>query len=331
MPVPSLVSARASLLLTCALLVPGCTTEEIPIDEHGSTCPEEQCGVNASVVNDLLFGENHLTPGRNDGNPNSGGARIVDFIFVDERPDALLLIANGTLEVQTDDGVYSGMDILGSRLLVEDTRDRSFIDVHFHDARMVDTWTDPRGQVEQYLLAYQHAERGEFVSVCSGASDLDDPAAWAVLLTGERYSLEERSVLGPGAGFFNIACNGSALFKMKMMGYEPRMMPGSPTTPDQRQATLKMLTGDYCGTGRSFTENGTPVQWRNADGTSFNSSQLSGAVEAYWDADGALCLDQPRLGDTDLQAVAAECASAGKTLPSCRDFAGPYEWVTHVP
>ena len=50
-----------------------------------------------------------------------------------------------------------------------------------------------------------------------------------------------------------------------------------------------MITADYCGSGTSYTANGTPLQYEDAAGTvSFSGTQ--GAVEAVWTAEGALCL-----------------------------------------
>ena len=322
----------AALSCCFALTSTACITENAGVGD--TSCPPDECGVNASTLNDLLFGENHLTPGMNNGNPSDAGAKVVDFVFVDPDPTALLLIADGTLEVDVGGQLLRGEDILGSKLIVEDVRNpmmgRQLIDVHFEDTRRVETWTNTGSQVAQYIFAYENDD-GDYVSVCSGAADTSEPAAWAVLLTGEKYSLETRSVIGTEAGIFNIACAGTALYKMKMMGYEPLREPNSFVKEHQRHATLKMLVADYCDSGSTFTEDGTPVQWMNSGGWSFNYPEPSGTVEAYWDQTGALCLDTPRMGADLVDDIRADCAAVGRSLPSCAGFSGDYEWVTHLP
>ena len=327
------VTAAVSLLVLSLAL--GACSE--PDDRPGVTidyymCPEEDCGVNASTLNDLFFGENHLRPGENAGDPNPVGARIVDFVPADDRKEMTLFIERGSVRATDGMRTIMGVDMRGSKIVVEDTRDGSLTDVYFHEARLVETWTERRSIVAQYVFAYRNVN-GDFVSVCSEASDLSDEAAWSVLLTRERYSVDDRAIVQEDAdGIFNIACQGSALYKMKMAGYEPDLPTDAPsyTVADQRQAAIKMFTADYCGTGQSFTEDGIPLQWSNSTGSSRNTTNPVGEIEAYWDAGGALCLDTPRLGTDTLDAIRNECASAGKTLPSCTDFDGAYEWVTHV-
>ena len=96
--------------------------------------------------------------------------------------------------------------------------------------------------------------------------------------------------------------------------------PVEPASAGARQATLKMITADYCGGGQSYTANGTPVVWRNRAGT-VDSTDLHtpDAVEAVWTAGGALCLDTPRIADVTCQ------------LPSCAGLdLEDGEWLTHT-
>jgi hypothetical protein len=61
-----------------------------------------------------------------------------------------------------------------------------------------------------------------------------------------------------------IACVGEAAAKMKLMDFHPHG--NRQASVAERQATLRMITADYCGTGHSFTVNGTQVAWRDAAG-----------------------------------------------------------------
>ncbi|MCA9700567.1 MAG: hypothetical protein KC431_23780, partial [Myxococcales bacterium] len=80
-------------------------------------------------------------------------------------------------------------------------------------------------------------------------------------------------------------------------------------------------TADYCGTGHSYTADGTPMDWENQGGTVVPGGP--GDLEAYWNANGALCLDQPRLVDP---------AEVDCSLPSCDDFSlDDGEWTSWLP
>lgn len=160
-------------------------------------------------------------------------------------------------------------------------------------------------------------------NVCSGS--LLDPLASAVtVLGGETYDGETKTVNTGMTGWFTLACAGSAAAKLKLLGYGPQSkFPGTtaPASPAARQATLKMITADYCGEGESYTENGTPIVWANRAGTVDDDLYTPGQVEAVWTANGALCVGATRIADAELDCV----------LPDCEGVdVGDGEWITHV-
>ena len=168
------------------------------------------------------------------------------------------------------------------------------------------------------------------------ASDTTMDSAWAVIASSERYSWTAKSVIAsgqPGKRWHTIACDGNSLFKMKMTGYEAGAQHNNPNVSiaAERQATLKMFTGDYCGTGESFTDDGTDLRWYNAASWADNSDGTDTVFEAYWDDTGALCLDNARLGSDEIAAINAECATVGKVLGPCSEYTGSYVWASEVP
>ena len=161
-------------------------------------------------------------------------------------------------------------------------------------------------------------------NVCGG-SLLEPPASAATVLGGETYDNVTKEVNANQTGWFTLACAGSAAAKMKLMGYAPQTEfdgSGAPSTVAQRQATLKMITADYCGTGTSYTQTGTPVVWRNQAGSVDSSNwHVPGAVEAVWDEHGARCLGATRITGTQV----------GCVLPSCAGYSlDDGEWQTQV-
>jgi hypothetical protein len=239
-------------------------------------------------------------------------------------------VENGRFNAVKGPTVLTGAALEGSMILIEDRNydppRQSDLIIHEHDTRM--SWTT--GEYSPYPINRYVLTTLDHTPVCVEASDPNDHNAWAVLLSGERYSWSDKTVAATGAdaaGWFNIACEDNALYEMKFQGYDPQpAQPSMPTTnANERQAALKMITADYCGTGYSFTETGTPLHWINDALWSDNGAPQASTFEAKWDRTGALCLDNPRLAA--LEEVQAECGP----LPSCAGFQGAFEWQTENP
>ncbi len=122
-----------------------------------------------------------------------------------------------------------------------------------------------------------------------------DPTDHLILVQGETYTRgasidHNRS----GAGWFNLACVGTALAKMRLLGYDPM---AGPTQENERQATLKMLTARYRGE-TSYTKAGMPLMWEHRDHRTLEGTPAGGwhrdVRESYWNADGAMCLSHRR-------------------------------------
>jgi hypothetical protein len=290
-------------------------------DRYGYTCPTWQCGFNAAEVNGRAIRELNL-----DGAANSAGLKIVGFT-----PPVTLL--GYSLDVENDELVARkagaatkrGLALVGGIIHVKEPGLLGAtipITIAAHDA--IDSWAVGAAKVPTYALLYP--DLGSLTgqrNVCTG--DLTDTLATAaVVLGGETYDLTTKTV-NPGMNrWFTIACAGSAAAKLRLLNYGPQSNfdgLGHPATVAQRQATLKMLTADYCGTGTSYTANGTPLQYEDAAGTvTFSGTQ--GAVESVWTAQGALCLDTTRIAGT----------SVACNLPSCANFSvDDGVWASYVP
>lgn len=305
----------------------GCdTTEDVGFDvEHrnggGWSCPPRQCGLNSAEVNARTIRELNL-----DGLANSDGMRIVGFVA------PLGLLGNYQLGVEKDElvarsgnNVLRGAGLIGATILVKPPGLLAFpIPLLVLGHSKIASWADGAAPVDTYAFVYPDlgAALGSR-NVCNG--ELTDLlATTATVLGGETYDLTTKTVHADQSRWFTIACPGSAADKLRMLGYGPQSnFPGAnhPATPDQRQATLKMITADYCGNGTSYTANGTRIQWDNADGT-VSMAGSHGAVEAVWTKDGALCLESTRISG-----VQVAC-----NLPSCASLSlADGEWITHVP
>jgi hypothetical protein len=204
------------------------------------------------------------------------------------------------------------------------------------------TWMDP-WQIANLLgppvVHVCPAAKGCPDCACPPASPRCDPARtcqWteatdhAFIVQGEAYG-EAGDVKAAGADWFNVACPGTALAKMRLLGFDPMPKPTSPlppTTAPERVTTLKMLTARYDGV-KSSTMEGQPLKWIRADGgiEYYGDPATWGPIEARWDPRGASCVSHLRRwmapikpGGTDAQAAASE--EARRTMLARRPRGG---------
>ncbi len=284
-------------------------------------CPLWQCGFNSAEVNGRSIRELNL-----DGAANSDGMRIVGFLA------PLGILGNYNLDVEDDELVavgngptLRGHALLGATILVKKPGLLSLpLPITVAGYQEVPSWAAGAPPVATYALLYPDiSSLLGFRNVCHG-SLLDTLATAATVLGGETYDLDTKVVQPDKPRWLTLACAGSAAAKLRFLNYGPQSDfdgEGHPATVAQRQATLKMLTADYCGTGTSYTANHTPLAWENADGT-VQPPYSVGPLEAVWTASGALCLDHTRLPDVTVQCNLPTCAGLGLD-------AG--EWQTNLP
>lgn len=206
-------------------------------------------------------------------------------------------------------------------------------------------WVGPAARVETYELDYTGIDTApkEYVALCKdppppykGRSAFVDghyvgDRYQAILFTGDRYDAERKTVTASSyraAGtWFNIACAGGAVLKLHLNRHTTAStVPGYVTTTAQRQTMLKMYTGDFCGTGQAFTEQGTKIHWESSAGLSSTPGNTA-SYESLWDKDGAVCLTTHRLHgisttdyEKEIQGTPADPGICPKK--SCKDVAG---------
>lgn len=321
-----IVTMRSLAVLLALAAVGGCDDA----DDSASTlrdggyldCSNWRCGYNSSEVNGKSLQELNL-----DGEPNDDGVELVGFlppagIFsqweLGVEGDALVA-RGGHLGTST----LRGDQLVGSTLLLR-IEIGLVVPVFIVDHDEVDSWASNGEPLSAYGLVYVDLADDEILhGVCKGTL-LDPLQATVVVLAGERYDLDSKTVIANQTDWITFACAGSAAAKMALLGYGPHAEfedNASPASVGQRQATLKMITADYCGTGDSYTEDGTPLLWENQSGT-VELDESPGDQEAIWTSTGALCLDTPRLVDENEVAC---------SLPSCSGFTlEDGEWATHA-
>lgn len=303
---------RTVLSIAAVVGLTGCAIEDAETLEartYSAGCTRWQCGYNAADINGEPLSELNVN-----GLANASGMRIVGFIS----PMSLL---GYTLTLQGDElvakgglllGDLKGLGLIGSTILVK-LGSGLVVPVLIAGVESVPSWADGGAPITAYTLVYSDLNNPLGQSnVCKGS--LVEPLTSAVtFLGGETYDNATKTVHAGKTGWFTLACAGSAAAKMKLMNYGPNSDfdgAGHAATPLQRQATLKMITADYCGTGTSYTATGTPILWTNASQKVTPDPETpAGDFEAAWGPNGATCLETPRRPDL---AEAMTCA-----LPAC--------------
>lgn len=320
----------------------GATTQAI-VDP----CEQEwRCGANSPVINvegtvgefhDLeLFGQDNAQA----LSIETDGDRAQIHV---NRRSYNLEIHDGRI-VARREGVtpVTGGGLLGATIVIESHHVPSNV-LRIADVRVM-AFPFPAGtteQVEVYVLEELDRERGTFVNLCANPPYyllklsveerfpelLGMEPNEALVFAGDRIDATAKTMsMDAEPDWFNIGCAGHTLAKLHLT--RNTIAAGPPGTAHalqaKRQATFKLLVADYCGTGRSFTVAGVPLQWKGEAGDA-RDSYFSGIdnLEARWTAEGASCIGEPRLQRSQLPlaerlypdiqaAIAAEC-----TLQTC--------------
>jgi hypothetical protein len=322
-------SATKNLFRVCAALfsfvgLTGCDEPEpdsSTLRDLTVSCPRWRCGYNTTEINGKSLQELHLG-----GQANSDGVKLVGFL------PPLGLLLNWQLGVEGDalvarGGLFGnqtlrGAQLIGSTMLVK-VDSLLTVPVLIAGYEEVDSWASNGEPVAAYALVYADLAQPLLQhSVCKGTL-IDPLQASVVILAGERYDLEHKTVIANQSDWITLACAGSAAAKMSLLGYGPHAEFSDASAPfgvPERQSALKMITADYCGGGHSYTEDGTALDWENQSGTVVPEGEV-GALEAIWTENGAVCLDVPRV---------VEPGEVACTLPSCDAFSlDDGEWATY--
>src|SRR6185295_14217582 len=120
--------------------------------------------------------------------------------------------------------------------------------------------------IETYVLEYSSIGLGGWRNLCGEVAQavavgpdpeaLGLPSDEAILFEGDRIDLVHKTVaVEPDPDWFTIGCSGHVLAKLHLTRNtiaSTRSVPGVESFAG-RQATLKLLTADYCGDGTAFT------------------------------------------------------------------------------
>jgi hypothetical protein len=309
-----MIHAMAMVLGACAATVDDDELVSTTEQAAGVGCPELGCMLNAASLGDgLFFHELHPL-----GYPNTVGVQLERFESGTGAPLQLQVVGHELFGIDPGGSARHGSDLVNARFIL--SKDGATYVVRIAAIDRTSFWVGDTGQVPIYTFVYTRpSEPNRERAVCTTRdTEHGVPTTVALVFTGDRYDAVRKTVTDGAAGWFNVACAGSAMAKMHLLRHTAAgQAPGYTTTVYQRQAMLKMLTDDVCGTGRSFTVDGEDVKYTDRRGWHPLPS-VTGTTESIWTDRGAICLDEPRRqledGPGVAAAIAAEC---GRVLPSC--------------
>jgi hypothetical protein len=113
----------------------------------------------------------------------------------------------------------------------------------------------------------------------------------------------------------SFACTSGVLAKCVRWGYAPWKVGA-----ELHQACVRMGRADYCGSGVSFTKNGTAIDLYDVKGIQTPAGDSTFQFEAGWGANGAVCVSRTRY---DAHSLGGESIlpSCWASLPRCGSFA----------
>jgi hypothetical protein len=330
------------------------------------------CGSNAATVGDGTVFDELNVKGDVRGKPKASGRRkaspkIMGATLGTPSQPVTLSVKRDVLGATLPDGTsIIGTGLVGLVITIEASGGRTY-DLTL--TKVDDTlafWAEPAGFLMGYDFTVTERKRkgrsatGGAYSTADGqhlctAKHIEATSIYrpgqeftAIVFEGDRFN-DDHTVTDQPAGWFNLACFGTAAAKMHLLRHTRAGTPrdGSVTTTlDERTAMLRAITADYCADGRAWTGDGTPLWWtdraqrfplRVQPGfASFKAAKFGESIEAVWDAKGKLlCLNDPRRlagpapnpNTCTAPVVERATVTAGKvacpnlgSLPHCKDF-----------
>lgn len=324
----------------------GCAMEPDVLAEATSAateCDVTRCGTNSPSIDGRGFHDLNLN-----GMENARRIRLVKFV----KSGVLYLprVVHGRLLASSGGTTLSGAMLKGAQFIVAEENGHQFA-ITIEDVGSIHYWAQlpgtPLAALETYNLDWEPVGLGQRQPLCGNpplTQDRNDllgmTALTAVMFEGDRIDAEAKTVSSTiDPSWFNIGCAGHAIAKLALTGHtEAARFDGYATTTQERQAMLKMLTGDYCGRGEAFTAPGERLYWRDDHHWMDYLGPVRMPVEARWTPAGAACLGSARL---DVNAplvwppvlpkpVTPAIRMACPTLPLCSDLDPAHQDGAHL-
>ena len=220
----------------------------------------------------------------------------------------------------------NGMSINGSQLTGVKSNGQAISGAGFVGASLTGTLTSggtvslrvdsaqtlaaPNNDVWAYGVSYQLAGSSTWSPMCATSATLAIPLSgtWNLgsgVVGGGSWSASSTS--------FTFGCRGASLAKCVELGYKPWKTVNGVLLRNHHQSCVRMLRADYCGDGKSWTQDGTPINVY--DSLNIQTDAAEYKLDAEWTPTGARCIWKLR----DFQTNKPTCEQM-KKLEGCGTF-----------
>jgi hypothetical protein len=180
----------------------------------------------------------------------------------------------------------------------------------------------PDSDVYLYDVSYARSESVTWQSLCTDSNGTPVPAVPIA-----NYWNEKTGDRIDNANVITFACISGALGKCVRLGYRPWAQVSNCTTRDcsqvllnnHHQACTRLIRADYCGTGKSYTLNGTFIELYDALNPQIQRQTMKWNIEARWTAEKAECIGDARHAELLSNGRSPDCDSDGipDRFPRC--------------
>ena len=311
-----------------------------PVDPE--SCPDYVCGKNSPNLDSFPVRQIDLTAPTADGF-SIAGAYVGNQAFA-------LSVSHGRVSataVNNAANVLSDVNLVGLRVIIRHattTSPPTYYTVLFQNVDHAVQYSLPnaagvRPHLESYQLSWQPTPNNPNAQLSSLRPFCPMPPVWgydpdtrmpasnALVYEGEVYERPYTVDAETRPEMITFACADTTFFKMATRGYTDMARADNypATTTGERTALFKSFAANYCPNFVG-TVAGQPLDWFDGKIQNGNGPHL----EARWNAQGAACLNTPRVvfhPTADSNAVfglnganlAAQMAAAGCTVPACPD------------
>jgi hypothetical protein len=304
---------RAASLFAVTVVGAGCVVDEaddsITDDELGEveqaagqqTCPKWVCGANDPLLSVYFHELSEL------GEENEEGLKLIGM-----QVGPLLYkvdVTNGELRGKRPGFADIAGAALQNKIIKVAGGGKTFLLKIEDPPAMTPLFPPGSGSTYAYRITFTvEGQSDRAVNLCSaptnylGEYDTLFQNKWTVVLfEGDRYDAKGKRIKGFSNDWFNVGCAGHALSKLDLTHHTTVTSGGAfVTSIAEREAELSMYTANYCpGTGISFTVGGEDLGWIDDKGWfDYWYAIPTLTLEARWNEQGAVCLEEPRLAGT---------------------------------
>lgn len=195
-----------------------------------------------------------------------------------------ILIADQDLSKTSPAKSLKGQEIVGMTLSSVDKQGQK------QTLKINDVQIDPLDSAREIYLytVLSQSKNGHWRNFCQSDSK---GIAKAIPLSG-RW---DHSGTHIADGSITFACTNGALAKCVRWGYKPWKIVNGISLRNYHQACTRMVRADYCGDGRSHTQNGIPIDIYDRLGLNQRNPKSGMTFEAAWTTEGAIYLNRVRI------------------------------------